>query len=171
MLQANKEEPEKLLRKLAEETLRPGFAIYDMQVSYTKNNVRILVYLDKLIDPNGSPTIEDCEEYTHLFRLKLEALQDARYSEAAIDVSSPGAEREIRSEEDLIRFADKPMAVRYYEEDGTEKKSVFNFIEKTSTGYRWKEAVLKRGNTKKKARGEKIIPPEKIRDIHLYLDF
>lgn len=168
---------ENTARELAEEALTNGIRIYDFQIGYLKNEIKIRVLLDKLSDPRGSVTIEECEEYTHLYRMKLDShlSEDDQYR-YSLEVSSAGAEREIRLPDELNRFKNLPMTVSY-EQEGKNKKAVMNYLkmdtEKEITS--WKLAGVKfnknQGLTSKNTPDEIIIPVNKINKVNLYLDF
>ncbi|KAF0893160.1 hypothetical protein E2562_023188 [Oryza meyeriana var. granulata] len=83
----------------------------------------------------GSPTIDDIEAYTIAYRAKLDDAESAGRipQNISLEVSSPGVERVIRIPDDLERFKERAMYVRYTttsDETGTpqEGDGVFRLI-------------------------------------------
>ena len=157
--------------------LKPGFEIFDMNISHVKGEPRIYIYLDKITDQYGSPTIQDCENFSHLFSLKLGVLEQkneilANYS---VEVSSPGAERKIRLPDDLDRFKEHPMRVIYHD-DGKVKTGILKLLEKREYELLWQIADVKKnrknGLITKRNKGENVlIAISDIKRVNLHLDF
>ncbi|KAK8448846.1 hypothetical protein SEVIR_7G112200v4 [Setaria viridis] len=63
----------------------------------------------------GSPTIDDIEAYTIAYRAKLDDAESAGKipQNISLEVSSPGVERVVRVPEELERFKERTMYVRY----------------------------------------------------------
>lgn len=166
---------EELVRKLADEALMNGIEIFEFQIGYLKNEIKIRVLLDKMNHPLGSVTIEECEEYTHLYRMKLDShlSEDDQYR-YSLEVSSAGAEREVRLPEELKRFQNQLMKVSY-DHEGKSRNIVMHFIRGDQTETYWKYAKVKynrnQGINLKNTQNEIMIPMEDIIKVNLYLDF
>ena len=163
--------------KAAQDCLQNGFALYNFQVTYVNHEPRIQVYLDKLIDPFGSPTIAECEKFSQIFDLKLSAVMqkhqlEQRYS---LEVSSPGAERKIQLPEDLERFKNQPMKVRY-QQNGKPIYQVLQIQSYDENKTIWKIADVKKnrknGSYKKASKDATIeLFIKDIEEVNLHLDF
>jgi len=162
----------------AKESLLPGLAIFKHTIQYSKNGLKIQILLDKFDDPFGSPNIEDCEQFSRLFQIKLSAkAEEMRLpSDFSLEVSSPGAERQVHFPEELQRFKLQPMSVQFVnQEDKIEKRilKLDDFNEETTY---WFIADVKVNRLNKiinkKNKQEKIeIKLKNIQKINLYLDF
>ncbi|KAM3387128.1 hypothetical protein ACQJBY_010164 [Aegilops geniculata] len=78
-------------------------------------NLEIRVRIEKMSTRYGSPTIDDIEAYTIAYRAKLDDAESAGRipKNVSLEVSSPGVERVIRVPDDLERFKERSMYVRY----------------------------------------------------------
>eukprot|EP00466_Bigelowiella_natans_P009283 jgi/Bigna1/88799/estExt_fgenesh1_pg.C_380096 len=85
-------------------------AIYSFK---TRNRARLEVSLDKLTDPRGSPTLDEVALFAREFRFYLEEAMGEKADNIEIEVSTAGAEREIRLPDELERFASFPMRVSF----------------------------------------------------------
>ncbi|KIY99383.1 hypothetical protein MNEG_8577 [Monoraphidium neglectum] len=75
---------------------------------------RLDVRLDKLTDKYGSPELADIETFSRRLAARLEELLGAEEAgEIVLEVSSPGAERELLLPGDLARFGGLPLRVEY----------------------------------------------------------
>lgn len=157
-------------------SLSPGFEIFDFQVAYSKSGARITVYLDKLDDAHGSPNIEECEQFSHVMSMKLDAMsENTEMPDYSLEVSSPGAERELKIPDDFERFAELPMKVRYAGEDGRLRDGIFELKDKDAAMTIWCYADVKANRrdglqTKKNREKEFNIPIENIEKVKLYVD-
>uniref|UniRef100_A0A0E0KQX2 Uncharacterized protein n=1 Tax=Oryza punctata TaxID=4537 RepID=A0A0E0KQX2_ORYPU len=81
----------------------------------TAANSTIRVRIEKMSTRYGSPTIDDIEAYTIAYRAKLDDAESAGRipQNISLEVSSPGVERVIRIPDDLERFKERAMYVRY----------------------------------------------------------
>nr|ACG43983.1 hypothetical protein [Zea mays] len=81
----------------------------------TAANLTIRVRIEKMSTRYGSPTIDDIEAYTIAYRAKLDEAESAGKipKNISLEVSSPGVERVIRIPEELERFKERAMYVRY----------------------------------------------------------
>ncbi len=166
---------ERKAREIALDILTNGMKIYDFSVGYTKNGWKIRVLLDKTSDPRGSVTIEECETYSRLFRMKLDAeISESDQKSYSLEVSSAGAEREISFPDDLERFRELPMKVSFLKE-GTIRNAVLDYVRQEKETIFWKMAAVKfnknQGIYKKNGNAEIGINITDIQRINLYLDF
>ena len=78
-------------------------------------SLEIRVRIEKMSTRYGSPTIDDIEAYTIAYRAKLDDAESAGRipKNVSLEVSSPGVERVIRVPDDLERFKERSMYVRY----------------------------------------------------------
>ncbi|CAL5027402.1 unnamed protein product [Urochloa decumbens] len=81
----------------------------------TAANLTIRVRIEKMSTRYGSPTIDDIEAYTIAYRAKLDDAESAGKipQNISLEVSSPGVERVVRIPEELERFKERTMYVRY----------------------------------------------------------
>ncbi|WZN64663.1 hypothetical protein HKI87_10g62200 [Chloropicon roscoffensis] len=96
---------------------------FGFEPSYGKAFVR----LDKIDNKYGSPTLDDIEVFSRRYGQALaDALGEGVSDDIEFEVSSPGAEREIRVPGELTRFAGLPLRVELPKEsvafDGIEVK-------------------------------------------------
>ncbi|XP_019414265.1 PREDICTED: uncharacterized protein LOC109326069 [Lupinus angustifolius] len=78
-------------------------------------NSTIQVRIEKLSNKSGSPSMEDIEAFSTTYRAKLDEAELAKFvpENLYLEVSSPGVERIVRIPDDLDRFKDRPMYVKY----------------------------------------------------------
>ncbi|CAI9291479.1 unnamed protein product [Lactuca saligna] len=89
----------------------------------TLQNSAIRVRIERLTNKSGSPTMEDIEAFAKAYRERLnEAEADGSIPDISIEVSSPGLERVVRVPQDLERFKDRSMYVRYTIEGDDEER-------------------------------------------------
>eukprot|EP00471_Norrisiella_sphaerica_P010844 CAMPEP_0184492882 /NCGR_PEP_ID=MMETSP0113_2-20130426/24503_1 /TAXON_ID=91329 /ORGANISM="Norrisiella sphaerica, Strain BC52" /LENGTH=338 /DNA_ID=CAMNT_0026877905 /DNA_START=67 /DNA_END=1083 /DNA_ORIENTATION=- len=133
-------------RLLSENPSLADIAIYSFN---TRNRARLEVSLDKLNDPRGSPTLDEVSLFARDFRAYLEEDLGERADNIEIEVSTAGAEREIRLPNDLHRFSQFPMLVKYRNssEGGIEKHEAhimdFNGLDEDTGMTEWRLADVK----------------------------
>jgi ribosome maturation factor RimP len=149
-----------------------------------KDPSRIHVRLDKLSDKYGSPTMVDLEKFTSSYAKRL---ADAGEPDISVQVSSPGAERVVRIPQDLERFKDLPMYVRYVETsadgdaDSVEKDGILELesVDTEGGSATWKLANVRinrdlagkgRGMNRKQRDWRAQLPFESLHVVRLYLD-
>ncbi|KAL2339682.1 hypothetical protein Fmac_007622 [Flemingia macrophylla] len=78
-------------------------------------NSTIQVRIENLSKKSGSPSMEDIEAFSATYRAKLDEAELAKLvpDNICLEVSSPGVERIVRIPDDLDRFKDRPMYVKY----------------------------------------------------------
>ncbi|GMI82970.1 hypothetical protein HRI_001966300 [Hibiscus trionum] len=84
----------------------------------TLSNSSIQVRVERLTNKSGSPRMEDIEAFSVSYRAKLDEAELARSvaENITLEVSSPGVERVVRIPEDLDRFKDRSLYVKYVTE-------------------------------------------------------
>ncbi len=95
-----------------------GFSLYRYNVSVAKKVFRIKIAVDKYIKGEDTGvSIEDCSKIAKFIKKEMEI----RHSEILfnLEVSSPGAEREIKTIEEYQRFTGKKIKI-IQEIDGKE---------------------------------------------------
>ncbi|XP_058749544.1 uncharacterized protein LOC131622527 isoform X2 [Vicia villosa] len=99
----------------------------DLQIYAFKTlaNSTVQVRIEKLSNKSGSPTMEDIEAFSTTYRAKLDEAELAKFipENLSLEVSSPGVERIVRIPDDLDRFKERPMYVKYITEDDSDNPS------------------------------------------------
>lgn len=76
------------------------------------SNRKINIRLDKLSNKYGSPSLEEIKDFSRVLNKELEAeMGEEEAGTIEIEVSSPGAEREVKVPIELERFREFPMQV------------------------------------------------------------
>ncbi|CAL1362897.1 unnamed protein product [Linum trigynum] len=101
----------------------------------TLPNSTIQVRIERLTNKSGSPKMEDVEAFCKTYRARLDEAELAKAipENTALEVSSPGVERVVRIPEDLDRFKDRPMYVKYVSQavetdDASESDGIFKLV-------------------------------------------
>uniref|UniRef100_A0A5B7CD91 Uncharacterized protein n=1 Tax=Davidia involucrata TaxID=16924 RepID=A0A5B7CD91_DAVIN len=101
----------------------------------TSLNSTIQVRIEKLSNKSGSPSMTDIEAFSSAYRARLdEAERSGSIPEnVSLEVSSPGVERVVQIPQELDRFKDRPMYVKYVSEvaatgSSTESDGVFRLV-------------------------------------------
>ncbi|KAJ6685272.1 hypothetical protein OIU79_015353 [Salix purpurea] len=91
----------------------------------TLSNSTIQVRIERLTNKSGSPNMEDIEAFSTTYRARLDEAELAKTitENTTLEVSSPGVERVVRIPEDLDRFKDRAMYVKYVNEADAEDSS------------------------------------------------
>ncbi|XP_027339279.1 uncharacterized protein LOC113853035 [Abrus precatorius] len=99
----------------------------DLQIYAFKTlvNSTIQVRIEKLSNKSGSPSMEDIEAFSTTYRAKLDEAEIAKFvpDNLSLEVSSPGVERIVRIPDDLDRFKERPMYVKYTINDDSNNPS------------------------------------------------
>ncbi|XP_062159404.1 uncharacterized protein LOC133866785 [Alnus glutinosa] len=84
----------------------------------TMSNYTIQVRIEKLSNKSGSPNMEDIEAFSATYRARLDEaeLNKSIPENVSLEVSSPGVERVVQIPNELDRFKDRPMYVKYVNE-------------------------------------------------------
>lgn len=172
---------------VAQEVILPFKDELEIFAFKATNSGNISVRLDKLSNKYGSPSIDDIRIFSSLY---LEQLNEAKQAgvlpdNLALEVSSPGAERIVRVPQDLERFKDLPMYVRYLEETAEsgsqEQDAIFQLdsVEMESGYSTWKLANVKlnrqllgkgRALNKKQRQWRLRVPFASLLVVRLYLE-
>ncbi|KAJ3696697.1 hypothetical protein LUZ61_000402 [Rhynchospora tenuis] len=106
-----------IAEELSENSFDGDFRIYAFK---TSPKLHIYLRIEKLSSKYGSPSISDIEAFSRAYRGRLDeaAAEDRLPPNISFEVSSPGVERVMRVPEDLERFKDRPMYVKYITDEG-----------------------------------------------------
>ncbi|KAI3502525.1 hypothetical protein L1887_30643 [Cichorium endivia] len=177
---------EKVL-SIAQEVL-PQFGD-DIEIFAFKTSPRGYIYvrLDRLCNEYGCPSMEDIQSYSHEYKKRLDKAGETGDipSDLALEVSSPGADRLLKIPDDLERFKDMAMRVKYVEDDdhrcmGKEGVFFLEAIEGESGRCVWRLADVKE-NRDPSSKGRPLsrkqkdwrleLPYERVERVTLYLDY
>jgi ribosome maturation factor RimP len=151
------------IQKFLEEILKPPLKIYSLKVKSAGGHFLIEVDLDNLNDPRGSVSLTDCENVSHRLIEQLEAnFSDSNYT---LQVSSAGAERELKLPDELGRFKKLPLKLSFILE-GKKVEKTFLVLE-----YSEEKVVLEPCEKKdKKSLGVKLeMSPKDILKGNLFI--
>ncbi|WP_459128766.1 ribosome maturation factor RimP [Guggenheimella bovis] len=96
-----------LVTQLLEDTLKENnLELYDVEFVKEGADRYLRIYLDKL----DRVTIEDCEKVSRFLSKELDRLDPIK-EQYFLEVSSAGAERDLKKDADFIRFMGKPVSV------------------------------------------------------------
>ncbi|KAJ4756602.1 Ribosome maturation factor RimP [Rhynchospora pubera] len=106
-----------IAEELSENSFDGDFRIYAFKTSPT---LQIYLRIEKLSSKYGSPSMSDIEAFSRAYRERLDqaVVEDRLPPNISFEVSSPGVERVVRIPEDLERFKDRPMYVKYISDEG-----------------------------------------------------
>lgn len=173
-----------VLDEIAAEALLPGTQIYSLRLLKAGGGYHLEVQLDDLNHPTGSVDLEQCEAYSRTLIERLDAALEEGKAELpadlnaenySLEVSSAGAERQLRLPGDLERFKAQPVKLQF-EQDGTVLTEVVEYEGKEDR--EGQEILLfrsyKTGGSRKKGKKGKDreyhLSLKQIRKAHLYLD-
>jgi len=90
-------------------------SIYSLELKSKGDYQLIVVCLDHLENSFGSVSLGECESFSHALRGILDTNHpDSNFT---LQVSSPGAERELKLPGDLVRFSHLPMKLSFLDEE------------------------------------------------------
>ena len=131
-----------------------GFRVVDIEYIKEGKNWFLRIYIDK----PGGVDLNDCAEFNELVSQKLDSIEPDPIPYAYyLEVSSPGAERPLKTEDDFVSAVDRYIHVSLFDPvdkhnvfDGylrelTDNKIVMKVKEKTKT----KEVEIERKNVSK----------------------
>ena len=131
-----------------------GFRVVDIEYIKEGKNWFLRIYIDK----PGGVDLNDCAEFNELVSQKLDSIEPDPIPYAYyLEVSSPGAERPLKTEDDFVSAVDRYIHVSLFDPvdkhnvfDGylrelTDNKIVMEVKEKTKT----KEVEIERKNVSK----------------------
>ncbi|MES0489898.1 MAG: hypothetical protein ABUK01_07910 [Leptospirales bacterium] len=166
------------IRDVVTEFLEPGFGLYLLEVVSGNKECKVRVLLDKLDNPYGTPAIDDCVRYAKVLRTRLSEMAEKGLipEDFSLEVSSPGAERELKTVQDWKRFQKLPMKVLYKDTAGTSMSLVMKFSQEKENSSEWTienaQFNVNQGRYKKKMKKEDlliIIPEGSVQCVNLYL--
>lgn len=104
--------------KIAEEVCSTFDGELKIYAFKTLSNSTIQARIERLTNKSGSPNMEDIEAFSTTYRARLDEAELAKTmtENITLEVSSPGVERVVRIPEDLDRFKDRAMYVKYVNE-------------------------------------------------------
>jgi len=108
------------LKKALEQLLKEsGYELYELKYIQQKSKKTLRIFIDRL---DRSISIKDCEEVSRKVGPLIDEgeLLSGSYF---LEVSSPGAERELRNERDFMRFVSETVKIITLEP--VEKRTVF----------------------------------------------
>lgn len=101
----------------------------------TLANSTIQVRIERPANKSGSPDMEDIEAFSVAYRARLDEAELAKAvpENITLEVSSPGVERVVRIPQDLERFKERAMYVKYVTESGetgstSESEGIFSLV-------------------------------------------
>ena len=120
---------ESVVKTFLQNIVEPPLQLFSVSVKSASGHFLIEVSLDNTSHPRGSVSIMDCENVSRLLTNSLEeSFSNENYT---LQVSSAGAERELRLPEDLHRFKNIPVKI-FYLDNGKKISKVFEIIESNS---------------------------------------
>ncbi|XP_050236718.1 uncharacterized protein LOC126686622 [Mercurialis annua] len=117
---------DKEVLRIAEEVCNSFDGELKMYAFRTLLNSAVQVRIERLTNKSGSPSMEDIEAFSTAYRTRLDEAELAKTipNNLSLEVSSPGVERVVRVPDELDRFKDRSMYVKYVGEvSGTESSS------------------------------------------------
>eukprot|EP00210_Caulerpa_lentillifera_P006448 g6160.t1 len=152
--------------------------LHSFNVDVVRRQLKIC--LDKFLDPYGSPSVEEISIFSELLKEELEErLGAATVVSLEYEVSSPGAERQVRIPFELKRFHHLPMKVIYQKEEEVSitQTSILEFLDFDDKNglakWRfWKGRYNKRVLKLKKSEFTKVIDIDlkSVTRINLFVD-
>lgn len=167
----------KVAREVLQQPELQGLDLYLFRVLEPSKTID--VRLDRLDDKYGSPSIDDLERFARRMAAALEQQLGAEAAgDIAVEVSSPGAERQLRIPADLIRFQGLPMRVEYLNDVGQLTSQILQFTDIFDDATNWKLADVKanaptkgRGLSKRQREQQISIPLPSLERARIYVDF
>ena len=146
---------EKILEVIKEDIEKEGFEIVEIKTFKTHGKTNIRVFIDK----PGGITLADLEKATGIISFLLDG-SDMNLSDYEIEVSSPGLDRPLKTENDFVKNTGKTVMLNLSEPLGDIK----SYIEGKIISVKNSVVVLDAKN------GEKSVPIEKISKAKLRIE-
>ncbi|MBW7857049.1 MAG: hypothetical protein H3C43_01815 [Leptonema sp. (in: Bacteria)] len=119
-----------ILKDLADRATFDGVVVFGVAMKYFHGSYLIQIELDDLNHPLGAVTLEQCERFSKSFIEVINAAIDSFFENGelpedltidnySLEVSSAGAEREIRIPDEFERFRGRALKIRYRTNDET----------------------------------------------------
>ncbi|XP_065848304.1 uncharacterized protein [Euphorbia lathyris] len=111
--------------RIAEEVCQSFDGQLKLYAFKTLSNSTIQVRIERLTNKSGSPNMEDIQAFSKTYREWLDEAELAKSvpENLALEVSSPGVERVVRVPDELDRFKDRAMYVKYMSEEKSSSES------------------------------------------------
>lgn len=169
-----------MIADLAARALVPGIDVFSAKINPVKKGFHIQIELDGLQNAHGAVSIGDCEAYSGRISAILDemiAAEDASLPPGmavdnyTLEVSSAGAERELKVPQEFERFKDLPIKI-VYRQEGKAGTGVFLYKGKDAEGKFLFESFETRRRKTEKRRGVKMgLDLSEISRANLFLDF
>ena len=113
------------IKKLVEDCVLPiaeGLGLEVVEVSYEKKHdgMNLTIFIDK----KGGVNLEDCEALHRAIDEPLDELDPTNGASYTLNVSSPGLDREIKSDKDFNRNIGEVLEVNLFKKIGLTKKFI-----------------------------------------------
>ncbi|HHY38952.1 MAG TPA: ribosome maturation factor RimP [Clostridia bacterium] len=159
---------EELVSGIAEDAARKsGYRLVDVKSMRGPRSTRVIVYLHK----PGGITLEDCESFSRELGARLDedpAVRAALPDSYLLEVSSPGVNRELKTDREYRAFEGEEVCMTVYEgalgprnEDEKTTSSQIVQLDGTLRGLQGSSVLLERDGIIRE------IPKEAIRKAHL----
>lgn len=154
-------------------------ALFSLMASPKHKQLKIR--LDKPEDEYGSPSLDEIALFSRHFSEEYHRAVGEAAEEVAVEVSSPGAERQVRVPQDLPRFQHLPMLVTFQLQDSnkvdTKVMELVEYNEADSTA-EWKLADVRQNRSgkgvsklSKKQSGQRWkVAVEALQKVNLHLE-
>lgn len=93
----------------AEAAAKTGLSVYDVEFKQGKNP-SITVFIDKI----GGVDLNDCERFHNIVSELFDEVDPTAGAAYTLNVSSPGADRAFKTDEDFLSHIEKKVEVRLY---------------------------------------------------------
>jgi len=120
--------PEKLLEFVREESKKAGYELVDVIAKGSRT-----FFIEIVLDKKGGITLRECIDFNKKIASWVN-LEDVFTSKVALDVCSPGLDRELKSESSFLWGKDKYVEVRGREAAGGKHIVSGKLIERNSSG-------------------------------------
>lgn len=113
------------IKKQVEDLVTPianSFGLEIVEVAYEKKSVgmNLTIYIDK----KGGVTIDDCEKLHNAIDEPLDELDPTNGQSYTLNVSSPGLDRELKTDRDFERNIGEVLEINLFKKIGLSKKFV-----------------------------------------------
>lgn len=167
------------LKNLANQANFDGVVVFAAAMKHAKGGYLVQIELDDINHPLGAVTLEQCEQFSKSFIEVLDAAVSAGVDSSelpqgltadnySLEVSSAGAEREIRIPDELERFRGRALKIRYRTADETIRveHGIFDSLEEGSVQF-----LGFKPKSQKKGKPDPFqLELSNIEKINLYLD-
>lgn len=139
-----------IVQQVLQQSSMQELALFSLMASPKHKQLKIR--LDKPSDEYGSPSLDEVAVFSTQFADEYHKAIGEAAEDIAVEVSSPGAERQVRVPQDLIRFQHLPMLVTFQLKDSTKTDTkvleLVSYNEADATA-EWKLADVKQNRSGK----------------------